>query len=163
MIAESVVGGVLAVLQARLLEPTPRRLTELLSSLMGVIVLPYLGQEAARRELSRPVPAATHVRTPPQGLRDPLRDLDMRLTYRTLRVLAAIAVAPGISNRGVAQAAEVRDEGQISRLLARLERLGLVCNTGVGRPKSRANAWTVTPRGAEVDSAIALARGRAYR
>jgi hypothetical protein len=36
LIAESVVGGVLAVVQARLLEPTPRRLTELLSSLMGV-------------------------------------------------------------------------------------------------------------------------------
>jgi AcrR family transcriptional regulator len=161
--AESVVGGVLAVIQARLLEPDPGRLTELLSPLMSVIVLPYLGQEAARRELARPVQATAPVRTTPEGLRDPLRDLDMRLTYRTLRVLAAIAVAPGISNRGVAQAAGVRDEGQISRLLTRLERLGLVRNTGIGRPKGRTNAWTVTPRGAEVSSAIALARGRVPR
>jgi AcrR family transcriptional regulator/DNA-binding MarR family transcriptional regulator len=161
--AQSVVGGVLAVVQARLLEPNPRRLAELVGPLMGVIALPYLGQEAAWRELSRPVRETTDARTAPEGIRDPLRDLDMRLTYRTLRVLAAIAVAPGISNRDVAQAAGVRDEGQISRLLARLERLGLVRNTDVGRSKGRANAWSVTRRGAEVDSAIALARGRVHR
>jgi len=161
--AESIVGGVLAVIQARLLEPSPRRLTVLLSSLMSVIVLPYLGQDAARRELSRPVNGPNRVRTKPHSRRDPLPDLDMRLTYRTLRVLAAIAVAPGISNREVAHAAGVRDEGQISKLLARLERLGLIRNTGMGQPKGRPNAWTITPRGAEVDSAIELARGRVRR
>lgn len=161
--AESVVGGVLAVIQARLLEPNPRRLTPLLSSLMGVIVLPYLGQEAARRELARPVNGSTPPRAKPRSRRDPLPDLDMRLTYRTLRVLAAIAVAPGISNREVAQAAGVRDEGQISKLLARLERLDLIRNTGMGQPKGRPNAWTITPRGAQVDSAIELARGRVRR
>ena len=62
----------------------------------------------------------------------------MRLTYRTLRVLAEIAAAPGISNREVAEAAGVRDPGQISKLLARVEGLGLVRNTGGGQAKGAA-------------------------
>jgi AcrR family transcriptional regulator len=158
--AESIVGGVLAVIQARLMEPSPGRLTELLSPLMGVIVLPYLGQVAARRELTRPVPDAARARTTPESLRDRLRDLDMRLTYRTLRVLAAIAAAPGVSNQEVAHAAGVRDPGQISKLLARLERLGLIGNVGIPQRNGQPNAWTITPRGAEVDWATELERGR---
>jgi predicted transcriptional regulator len=79
----------------------------------------------------------------------------MRLTYRTLRVLSAIAHTPGISNRGAAEAAGVRDQGQISKLLSRVERLGLIRNTGAGQAKGAANAWTLTDRGAELDRALA--------
>jgi chromosome segregation and condensation protein ScpB len=49
----------------------------------------------------------------------------------------------------------VRDEGQISKLLARVERFGLIRNTGDGQAKGAANAWTLTPRGAELDRALA--------
>jgi predicted transcriptional regulator len=70
-------------------------------------------------------------------------------------VLSAIARTPGISNRGAAEAAGVRDEGQISKLLARVERFGLICNTGAGQAKGAANAWTLTPRGVELDRALA--------
>jgi AcrR family transcriptional regulator len=150
----SVVGGALSVIQARLLEPSPDPLRELLNPLMGVIVLPYLGPTAAQRELSRPVRDAAASPATQESARDALEDLDMRLTYRTLRVLAEIAAAPGISNRAVAEAAGVRDPGQISKLLARVERLGLVRNTGAGQSKGAPNAWTVTSRGAEVDRAI---------
>jgi AcrR family transcriptional regulator len=53
--AESVVGGALGVMHARLLlDPGPRPLAELLSPLMGMIVLPYLGEQAALSEVSRP-------------------------------------------------------------------------------------------------------------
>src|SRR5450759_3052154 len=54
--AEGVVGAVLAVLHGRLLEKNPGRLIELAGPLMSMIVLPYLGPAAARRELDRPVP-----------------------------------------------------------------------------------------------------------
>ena len=81
---------------------------------------------------------------------DPLHGLEMRLTYRTLRVLSAIAAEPGVSNRRVADAAGVLDQGQISKLLARLERLGLVQNTADGQPKGAPNAWILTGRGALV-------------
>lgn len=74
----------------------------------------------------------------------------MRLTYRTARVLECIAGRPGVSNRGVADLAGVADPGQISKLLARLERLGLTVNTGLGHTKGEPNAWELTPLGRQV-------------
>ena len=74
----------------------------------------------------------------------------MRLTYRTARVLRGIAERPGISNRQVAEHAGVQDQGQISKLLARLERLGLTANSGEGHAKGEPNAWTLTPLGEQV-------------
>jgi AcrR family transcriptional regulator len=149
---EGVVGAVLAVLHARLLRRGGGSLTELLNPLMAMIVRPYLGAAAAERELERPLPAGRRVRRQPAG--DPLEGLDMRLTYRTLRVLAAIAASPGASNRAVAEWAEVADQGQISKLLARLEHLGLIHNSGVGHLKGEPNAWELTGRGREVEQAI---------
>jgi AcrR family transcriptional regulator len=153
---EGVVGAVLAVVHARLLARPGARdgglLVELLNPLVAMVVQPYLGAAAAERELARPVDARRAVRRGP--VVDPLEGLHMRLTYRTLRVLAAIAVSPGASNRTVAQAAGVADQGQISKLLARLESLGLICNRGVGHLKGEANAWELTARGMEVEQAI---------
>lgn len=170
--AEGTVGAVLSVIHARLLErgpehphahgarpssrPTP--LTELLNPLMSMIVLPYLGQAAARRELTRPVsrPPVKRGRARP----DPLRELDMRLTYRTIRVLAATAAEPGASNRRIAQAAGVEDQGQISKLLSRLSHLGLLANTGPGHAHGEPNAWTLTAKGREIQDAIQAQIGR---
>ncbi len=42
----------------------------------------------------------------------------MRLTYRTARVLMAIAERPGSNNREVGNRGEVVDQGQISKLLS---------------------------------------------
>jgi hypothetical protein len=57
---------------------------------------------------------------------DPLRRLGMRLTCRTVRVLLAVADTPGGSNRQVADGSGIGDQGQISKLLARLHGLGLI-------------------------------------
>jgi AcrR family transcriptional regulator len=159
--AETVVGGILGVVQARLSEDSPEPLTSLVNPLMSVIVLPYLGPEAAWGELARPVSGDAVERPAPETERNVLGDLDMRLTYRTLRVLAEIAAAPGISNQAVAEAAGIRDQGQISKLLSRVEGLGLIRNTGAGQPRGRPNAWFVTRRGAEVgqDIGARLRRG----
>jgi DNA-binding MarR family transcriptional regulator len=119
-----------------------------------MVVLPYLGAAASRRELAQPVPKA------PNGGRrvaaDPLRDLEMRLTYRTVRVLLAIGAHPGASNRQVADSSGIRDQGQISKLLARLEHLGLIRNAGDAHAKGEPNAWTLTERGGEVREAISM-------
>ena len=72
------------------------------------------------------------------------------MTYRTARVLATIASHPGISNRMVAAEAGINDQGQISKLLTRLKRLGLTENTGDGRSKGESNAWRLTELGAQV-------------
>ncbi len=151
--AEGVVGGVLSILHARLLEEPPTRLLELTGPLMSMIVLPYLGSSAARRELVRPVPKQRV--TSPSANSNPLRELEMRLTYRTARVLMAVAARPGGSNRQVADAAGIADQGQISKLLGRLHGLGLIENTGAGSERGAPNAWTLTSRGWEVEAVIA--------
>jgi hypothetical protein len=128
-------------------------LSGLLNELMGMIVLPYLGPGAARREQTRPVPAvgtSAHKSAALLAHSDPLLGVPMRLTYRTARVLECIASQPGVSNRRVADRAGVSDQGQISKLLARLERLGLIANTGMGHPMGEPNAWTLTALGAQV-------------
>ena len=150
--AEGVVGAVLAVVHARLVQPTGRAMIDLLGPLMNMIVLPYQGTAAANRELARPAPKRRAHPRRPAG--DPLKDLDMRLTYRTVRVLIAIATNPGASNRQVGDAAGISDQGQISKLLQRLESLGLIENTGAGHGKGEANAWQLTTKGLEVERTI---------
>lgn len=78
----------------------------------------------------------------------------MRLTYRTVRVLTAIASGPGASNREVAAAAGISDQGQISKLLARLHGRGLIENRGGEHSKGEPNAWVLSPRGTEVTAAF---------
>jgi AcrR family transcriptional regulator len=150
--AEGIVGGVLSVLYSRLLEGDPARLVELAGPLMSMIVLPYLGSAAARRELARPVPKRRLAGRAAPG--DPLRDVGMRLTYRTVRVLASVAANPGASNREIGIGAGMEDQGQISKLLARLQRLDLIQNTRPGPARGAPNAWGLTERGWSVQRAI---------
>jgi len=100
---------------------------------------------------------------PSEDWRDPLQKLSVRRTYRTWRVLAAIgelmAARPGggPSNRALADAAGIEDEGQASWLLKRLQRLSVIENTGLashGKP----NAWALTAKGEE---ALGELEGRA--
>ncbi len=161
--AEGLVGATLGILHERLLRRECGPLVDLLGELMGMIVLPYLGSAAARREQTRPPVARGSVvsRTPPvfaAAHGDPLQGLPMRLTYRTARVLGCIAEQPGVSNRAVADRAGVSDQGQISKLLARLERLGLAANAGDGRVKGEPNAWTLTPLGEQVAQRLSAHR-----
>jgi AcrR family transcriptional regulator len=155
--AEGLVGAALSILYTRLLKREPEPLSDLLGELMGLIVLPYVGSAAAHRERMRPLPPtpadAPAGRVGPgtqDGLADPLGGLPMRLTYRTARVLEDIAMHPGVSNRAVADRAGIFDQGQISKLLARLERLGLLQNTGEGHVKGEPNAWQLTPVGQNI-------------
>ena len=80
----------------------------------------------------------------------------MRLTYRTARVLECIAELPGASNRVVAEHAGVADPGQISKLLRRLEGLGLAVNTGGGHQSGEPNAWKLTPLGGQVAQRLSV-------
>jgi len=150
--AEGVVGAVFAVLHTRLLESDSEPLASLLGPLMSMIVLPYLGPAAASSELNRPAPerSAASRQAPPARPRDPLAGLNMRLTHRTVRVLMVIAERPGASNREIAERSGIIDQGQISKLLARLARLQLIENTGDGQEKGASNAWRLSSRGAQV-------------
>ena len=160
--AEGWVGAAVSIVYARLLHGEAEPLSGLLGELMGMIVLPYLGVVAARREQahSAPAPAAGPADSAARmagmagARRDPLEDIPMRLTYRTARVLEAIAEQPGVSNREAGERAGVLDQGQISKLLARLERLDLIQNSSDGHAKGEPNAWTLTETGQGVAQSI---------
>ncbi len=151
--AEAVVGGMCSVVHDRLLSRNHAGFMDLANPLMSMIVLPYLGPVAANRELTRPVAKASFPN--PTSPANPLKGLDMRLTYRTVRVLSAVAFSPGRSNRMIGEISGVGDQGQISKLLARLERLGLVENANATSPKGATNAWTLTAQGEEVAGVLA--------
>jgi AcrR family transcriptional regulator len=152
--AEGVVGGALSVLHGRLAEPRQRPLVELVNPFMSMIVMPDLGAAAARRELSQPLPAVARTASGPEDGR--LRELGMRVTYRTACALAAVAAHPGASNRTIADASGISDQGQVSKLLGRLEKFGLVQNDGAGAGmRGAANAWRLTERGEEVHHVLA--------
>jgi AcrR family transcriptional regulator len=161
--AEGLVGAALAIVYKRLLRGERAPLSDLHGELMGMIVLPYLGSAAASRERKRPAPRSTPSVTPDAsrsgGARqeDPLRDVPMRLTYRTARVLQAAAEYPGASNRLLGEQADLHDQGQISKLLARLQRLGLLANSGEGQPRGERNAWKLTQLGERVTEQLSLA------
>jgi AcrR family transcriptional regulator len=165
--AEGVIGGAFSVIHGRLLEGdrisgethhgAARPSIGLHGQLMALIALPYLGPRIAGEELTRVAPEVPrHEATAPRldgGGGRLLERLDMRLTYRTVRCLVFVAEHPGSSNREIADGAEVPDEGQASKLLARLVRLDLIANSqahGPGNP----NRWTLTSRGSQVLSAV---------
>jgi AcrR family transcriptional regulator len=149
---EGVVAGVLGIIQSRLAQPEPVSLVELLGPLTSFIVLPYLGLARARRELARSPPGVSS-RSGARAL-NPLDDLKMRLTYRTMRVIAAIAAQPGLSNSQISERAGVTDQGQISKLLARLALLELIENDREDQDKGAPNSWRLTDRGEAAHRAI---------
>jgi AcrR family transcriptional regulator len=161
--AQGIVGGVVSVLHAHIAQDDVHiaqeereSLIELLNPLMSVIVLPYLGPAAARRELQRTTPKPTHPPNThsPAYLLDPFKDLPIRLTFRTARVLETIGTHPGASNRRIGEQAGVSDQGQISKLLKRLQDNGLIENNGEGHAKGDSNAWQLTQRGNAIQHAI---------
>ena len=145
---EAVVGAVWSILNSRLTHGYTSSLLALHGTLMSVIVLAYLGRETAREELSRTAPEPPAL--PQPSVVEPLgaiEGLNMRVTYRTLRVLSVIGDRPGASNREIARAAGVADQGQISKLLVRLRDLGLIRNGGLGHTAGAANEWSLTAKG----------------
>jgi AcrR family transcriptional regulator len=159
VVAEGVLGAVLTVIQTRLLAqdadpPEERPAIELFGSLMSLVALPYLGAGAARRELTRPAPAPRAAAGAPAGPPTQYEDLGVRLTYRTGRVLQAIARYPGASNREVAERAGIVDQGQISKLLSRLESAGVIANQSEGTSRGAPNAWRLTEHGERVERGV---------
>ncbi len=172
--AEGLVGAVLSILHTRLVRGEQQPLRSLQGELMAMIVAPYLGSAAARAERKRQAPVSAPVPSPETNGAvaggtavgagpDPLHGISMRFTYRTACVLEAVAAEPGMSNRGVGNAAGIPDQGQLSKLLARLQGLGLVENTAPNR-RGAANAWSLTTAGEQVarvvgmDAAVGAAR-----
>ena len=105
---------------------------ELFGSLVSIIVLPVprsWGRAPGAHATGAPHPDRRRGRSrrAPEGRSSTVGGV--RLTYRTARVLSAIADYPGASNREVADRAGIVDQGQISKLLGRLEARELIAKT----------------------------------
>ncbi len=139
--SELVVGGIVSVLHNRVSEGAREPFVELAPSFMAFIMAQYPGS-SANLGAERTADA--------NGVESQLQRLPVRVTYRTTRVLSAVGDSPGLSNRDIADAAGLTDEGQTSRLLRRLEQRNLVQNVGVGHAYGGANAWLLTAYGQRV-------------
>jgi AcrR family transcriptional regulator len=150
--AEATVGGISQIVYTRLVNGHDEPFAELLGPCMYLIALPYLGTVRAMAELRRRPSAQRPPRKASETRRhrELPRGLGLRLTYRTIRALDVICEQSGASNRMVADRSGIKDQGQVSKLLSRLERLELIENRGFGQDHGAANAWHITARGFEL-------------
>jgi DNA-binding MarR family transcriptional regulator len=135
------------MVKLNLLQDDRASIATLQAQLMYTIVLPYLGAAAARAELRRNAPMTGEQRTPVQRDSTPLRELDIKLTDRTIRALKATRESPGDNSREVARRCGISDQGQASKLLARLERHGLIENLSQDEKSSAPKEWHILPLG----------------
>lgn len=140
--------------------PSGPQLTSLLGPLMAMLLLPYVGARAARRELSAPQLRLQRTghrgRTGPvaQAMKAP-KGIPMRLTELTRCTLAAIEAMNDQgtlpSNNDICWATGDTNKGQMSRLLQRLERIGMIENvSNNGNGQGGSNQWRLTARGKSI-------------
>jgi DNA-binding MarR family transcriptional regulator len=84
--------------------------------------------------------------------------VDYRLTVRAQMALAAVAGRPGLNNREVSEVIGLDDQGQISRMMKRLQEHGLVENTQ-GHAGRLVRAWRLTADGEAVIDAHRSLKG----
>lgn len=167
---DGVMGSVQGVIHAHLITNKPEPLTSLLGPLMSIIVAPYLGPQAAERELDKtPPPANTTDATgesTDQTTERAASEEDQatsegehgaKLTARARECLLFLAErdthGAHPSNREIAAGIGVAHESQIARLLAHLHTEGLIAKHSLGPGKR--NAWRLTQSGEEAVRRVA--------
>jgi AcrR family transcriptional regulator len=160
---EGAVSGVVGILHTRMLAQGAVGLVELVGPLAAMVALPYVGRSAVVRELAgSPLQLSSASDLGLPGSRPPskdsLVDLDMRVTHLRAKVLTAIARLSdrksGPSNREIADEVGIRDQGQVSRSLKRLQELGFVRNVVEQPAKGEPNDWRLTPKGEQLQAAL---------
>lgn len=167
---EAIVSAVFGMLHARVAasgwgEPggAARPLSALLAPLMALILVPYVGAKAARKELSAPkgrVPGGSLTMGVFRAqMPVALSEKRARITELTGATIAFIAecneqgVSP--SNTDVSWAIGDIEKGQTSKLLMRLQGLELIENSSPnGNGRGEANAWRLTRSGEELANTI---------
>jgi DNA-binding IclR family transcriptional regulator len=88
----------------------------------------------------------------PPMIEQPLEDL--RRAPRRTRALLHIATHPDASNRQVAAAIGIGSEAQVSRLLVRMQDLGLISNRAKAHNHGGPNSWELTADGTRLVKAL---------
>jgi AcrR family transcriptional regulator len=157
MAAGFTIASISGILHAQLVAGSAPPFISLLGELAGIVVTPYLGRAAARREIERgnlravellrrdsPRPSQERVSIP--------KEIRHARADRLRLCLAYIAENPGVSNQAIASGIDLYHLGQTSTALSRLNRVGLLRKQpgGAGLP----NAWWLTPHGEQVVRAL---------
>ncbi|HWG30242.1 MAG TPA: TetR family transcriptional regulator [Steroidobacteraceae bacterium] len=159
----AVMESILGIVHSRLVTGSDEPFIELLGPLMALISAPYLGADAALVEIARgevhaeAVITARDERLAPTGEHEPVTvpsNLRDPRAFRVRQCLRHLAAHPGASNREVARAIGITRQEQVSRVLARLQGLGLLVKRAA--PPGGANAWSLTPRGMQVTRALPI-------
>jgi AcrR family transcriptional regulator len=157
--AEASVASVAGILHTRLVTGEAPPFIGLLGQLVGLVVCPYLDPHEVVREVKRGEMLAQTIaekRASSPSLPSTTVQLPAALShpgaYRARSCVTFIAANPGASNKQVAAGIDVPHLGQVSELLARLARGGLLRKHagGAGRP----NAWWSTPLGEQIAQAL---------
>lgn len=162
--AEAVMNSLVGVVQSHLVARRCEPLISLLGPLMGVVVAPYLPPEAvtaavergARRAREVMDPSAEGRCEPPEPVEIPRLLLDPR-AHRARSVVLFLAENRGASNREIADSAGVKSQAQISTLLSRLEKAGLL-EKSAGKP-GHPNRWSLSSAGERVVSGFGAGVG----
>ncbi|HEY3828873.1 MAG TPA: hypothetical protein VGL57_06725 [Solirubrobacteraceae bacterium] len=164
-----VVESILGIIQMRLLADSEEPLLGLLGSLMGLIGAVYNGGRAATVEMERGEAYARAMlarRQRPPGSEDIRESVEIPSALRDARAhraracLSYLAENPGASNREVARAVGIARQEQISKLLARLNALGLLLKRAA--LPGGANAWSLTSHGMRVTRALRVTHESTY-
>ena len=155
--AAATIASVAGILQEQYLRTPEPVFIGLLGELSGLVVAPYIGVLASKRQIERGNARAAvlsqelHARPDIVPVSIP-RELRHASAYRMRLCLLHIADNPGVSNQGVAQGIDMTHHGQISKALSRLHLLDLLAKQpgGAGYP----NAWRLTPYGEQVAHAL---------
>ena len=78
----------------------------------------------------------------------------LRRAPRRTGALLHIATHPEANNREIAEGIGITDDGQVSRLLARMQDLGLIRNRAGAGTHGGANAWQLTAEGRRLLSVV---------
>jgi AcrR family transcriptional regulator len=153
MAADAAIAAVAGILHTKLVEEQAPPFIALLGELAGVVVAPYLGGSAARKQTERGKARALVLARETRTLSsEPIVTIPKAVrhgsSHRRRLCLAYLAENPGSSNQAIAAGIDVPHPGQISTALSRLKDAGLLTLRAGGA--GLANAWWLSSQGEQV-------------
>jgi AcrR family transcriptional regulator len=154
--AEAVVASVVGILHARLITGEAPPFLDMLGSLAALVIEPYVDgrsmvEQTSRAEQLAQISSEQHELRQRSSVSIP-NALRVPGAYRARGCLVYVAEHPGASNRAIADGIGITHHGQMSTLLGRLERKGLLAKHAAGA--GRHNAWWPTSEGKLISDAL---------
>ncbi|HEY4812758.1 MAG TPA: TetR/AcrR family transcriptional regulator [Solirubrobacteraceae bacterium] len=154
--AEAMVASVVGILHARLVTGEAPPFLDMLGSLAALVIAPYVDGQPRVEQINRAEQLAQVSSQQHASSRQSIMTLPNTLrvpgAYRARDCLLYVSEHHGASNRAIADGIGIAHHGQMSTLLGRLEREGLLTKHAAGA--GRHNAWWPTSEGKLISDAL---------